>query len=36
LLRAFLDAAQAGAVTRLERLLADDLPTRSERGRVMA
>jgi RNA polymerase sigma factor (sigma-70 family) len=36
LLRVFLDAAQAGAVARLERLLAGDVAVRSERGRVVA
>lgn len=36
LLRAFLDAAQIGTVTRLERLLADDVPARPGRGRVVA
>jgi RNA polymerase sigma factor (sigma-70 family) len=36
LLRAFLDAAQVGAVARLERLLADDILSRSERRRQVA
>jgi len=34
LLRAFLDAAQAGAVARLEGLLTGDVPTRPAPGRV--
>lgn len=36
LLGAFLEAARIGAVARLEHLLADDVPARSERGRVVA
>lgn len=36
LLRVFLDAARVGAVSRLERLLADDVPARAARGPVVA
>jgi Sigma-70, region 4 len=36
LLRAFLDAAQAGAVVRLEHLLTADALPHSERGREVA
>jgi RNA polymerase sigma factor (sigma-70 family) len=36
LLRVFLDAARVGAVARLERLLADDVPARPRRDRVVA